>query len=67
MFVDHELVIFDNVTGHRDVNVMLHETIPNDDFSSTKRCNIVASYNIATLCCTKNRRCESPLLRSPLE
>ena len=47
--------------------MMFHETIRNDDFSSTKRCNIVASYNIATLCCTKNRRCESSRLRSPLE
>ena len=41
-------------------------------FSTTQHCNIVAtlfdgcnSSNIATLCCTKNRHCESSLVTSP--
>ena len=45
---------------------MLNETIRNDVFSATQRCNIVATlfrmattlFSIATLCSAKNRRCE---------
>ena len=46
IFVDHELVI---CHGHVDVKVMLHETIRNDDSSSTKGCTIIAtSFRIVT-------------------
>ena len=42
---------------------MLHETIRNDVFSATQRCNIAATLfrivttfsNIATLCCTTEK------------
>ena len=51
---------------------MLHETIRNYDFQR----NIALQHyfewlehcsNIATLCCAKNRRCESSSVASPLE
>ena len=43
---------------------MLHETIRNDDLRNTtlQHC----SNCIATLCCAKNRRCESSRVTSPM-
>ena len=52
-----------------DLEVMLHETIRDDDFLAQH--SVVATLlqhcsNIATLCCAKNRRCESSRVTSPL-
>ena len=54
------------------IKVMLHATIRNDDFlrNTTLQCRnsvVTIRNNVATLCCAKNRRCESSRVTSPLD
>ena len=52
------------------VKVMLHGTIRNDDFQRNTASQywnnvITIRNNVATLCCTENRRCKSSRVTSP--
>ena len=60
---------------HNPFKVMLHRTIRNDNFlaqnnaAMLKQCcnhSKQCRNNVATLCCVKNRRCESSRVTSPL-
>ena len=53
-----------------ELKVMLHETIRNDDFkrnTALQHCFKWLQHcsNMATLCCAKNRPCESSRVTSP--